>query len=129
MADIARKMQDEFRWAYKGKCRREFDKYFNSRGELFDPDGTLGQFKAYRGVHGGMVVGHVIPGKRCIIWFFTRARATPIPLMVGAGNYLTAEFPTGCLDPRMIELTPNLMQRRYMQRPQWQPLRVKRKPV
>lgn len=129
MADIARKMQDEFRHAYKGKCRREFDMYGDSWGDWFDPDCTLGQFEAYRGIHGGMVVCHLIPNARRIVWFFTRAKATPIPLVVWAGQVTTMEFPKGCLDPRMIKLQPNTMQRRFMQRPQWQPLRVKRKPA
>ena len=123
MADIARKMQDEFRRAYKGNCERDFDMFE-------DPDGTLSHFTAYRGIYGGMVVCQVIrepdaPGGRMNVWFFRRAKSTPIPLVVWGGDVKT-KFPKGCLHPDMIEMSPNLMQRRYMVSPQWQPFRVKR---
>lgn len=121
--DISRKMQDMFRHAYKGDCKRDFNPFE-------DPDGTLSQFEAYRGIFGGMVVCQVIrkpdaPGGRMTVWFFRRAKSTPIPLEIWGGNVKT-KFPEGCLDPRMIELTPNLMQRRFMISPQWQPYRVRR---
>lgn len=121
--DITRKMQDMFRHSYKGATEREFDMFV-------DPDGTLSQFTAYRGVLGGMVVCQIIKqpesdSGRMSIWFFRRAKATPIPLEVWGGSVKTW-FPGGSIDPRLIEMTPNLMQRRYMTQPQWQPLRTKR---
>jgi hypothetical protein len=121
--DITRKMQDMFRHSYKGNVDRDFDMFL-------DPDGTLSNFTAYRGVLGGMVVCQTIvqpgaTGGRTNIWFFRRAKSTPIPLEVWGGS-VRARFPDGSLDPAMIKMEPNLMQRRYMINPQWQPHRVRR---
>jgi len=119
------KMQVAFRSGYKGKVRRSYDLFL-------DTDGTRSKFIAYRAVFGGMVVCHTIeseyePGKNCrmILWYFRRGKSTPIPLDVWAGD-AKARFPEGCRDPGMIEMQPNLMQRRYMTTGVWQEPRVPR---
>lgn len=120
---VTRKMQDMFRSSYKGATDREFDMFV-------DPDGTVSDFTAYRGILGGMVVSQVIiqpnaNGGRLNVWFFRRAKSTPIPLEVWGGSVKTW-FPDGSLDPRMIQMSPTDQQRRYMTNPQWQPYRIKR---
>lgn len=120
-----RMMEADFRSGYKAKCDREYDMFL-------DPDGTRSTFVAYRAIHGGMIVSHTIeseytPGKnaRMIVWYFRRAKSTPVPLVVWAGNAKTG-FPEGSRDPVMIEMSPNLMQRRFMINQPWQPVRVRR---
>lgn len=118
-------MEADFRCGYKGKVRRDFDPFL-------DTDGTRSTFKAYRAVHGGMIVSHTIESEhesgrnvRMISWYFRRARSTPVPLVIWAGNAKTG-FPEGSRDPAMIEMSPNLMQRRFMINQPWQPHRVRR---
>lgn len=125
LGDPTRMMEADFRDGYKGKVRRDFDKWL-------DTDGTRSKFVAYRAVHGGMIVCHTIESEddpdrnvRMIVWYFRRAKSTPVPLVVVAGN-AKVEFPEGSRDPRMIEMTPNRMQARYMVRPEWQRPQVKR---
>jgi hypothetical protein len=121
--DITRKMQDMFRSSYKGANDRDFD-------IDLDPDGTASDFTAYRGIFGGMVVCHLIfppewTGGRMIIWFFRRAKSTPIRLETWGGSVKTY-FPEGSRDPRLIQMSPTDQQRHYMTNPQWQPYRVRR---
>lgn len=120
-----RMMEADFRRGYKAKCRREYDMFL-------DTDGTRSKFLAYRAVHGGMIVSHTIEHENCsdtnirmINWYFRRGKSTPVPLVVWAGNAKTG-FPEGSRDPAMVEMTPNLMQRRYMTTGVWQKPRVKR---
>lgn len=118
-------MEADFRCGYKGRVRRDFDPFL-------DTDGTRSTFVAYRAVHGGMIVSHTIEHEheagcnvRMINWYFRRPKSTPVPLVVWAGNAKTG-FPEGSCDPAMIEMSPNLMQRRFMTHPEWQPVRIKR---
>lgn len=120
-----RKMEAAFRNGYKGKCQREYDMFL-------DTDGTRSKFVAYRAVYGGMIVSHTIAhpqdpdaNVRMIVWYFRRGKSTPVPLVVWAGNAKT-DFPEGSRDPEMLEMQPNLMQRRYMTTGVWQKARIKR---
>lgn len=119
-------MEADFRLGYKGKVRRDFDPFLDTLG-------NRSTFKAYRAIHGGMIVSHTIesehePGRnvRMINWYFRRARSTPIPLVIWAGNAQVG-FPEGSLDPRMIKMIPTLKQQGFMIFPQWQRLREKRR--
>lgn len=121
-----RMMEADFRCGYKGKVRRDFDPFLDTLG-------NRSTFKAWRAIHGGMIVSHTIesehePGRnvRMINWYFRRARSTPVPLVIWAGNAQTG-FPEGSIHPDMIRMIPTPRQRGLMIFPQWQRLREKRR--
>lgn len=128
LGNPTRMMEADFRCGYRGKVRREYEMFL-------DTDGTRSTYVAYRAVHGGMIVCHTIhhlrhpeTNIRMIVWYFRRGKSTPVPLVVWAGD-AKVKFPEGSRDPRMIEMSPNLMQRRYMTTGVWQKPRIKRPSV